>query len=30
MLIVIYKMDTGPPVEELKKAPKELKGSVTL
>jgi hypothetical protein len=30
MLTVIYKMNTGPPMEKLEKAPKEMKGSATL
>jgi hypothetical protein len=30
MLTVIYWMEIGPPMEELEKAPKELKGSATL
>jgi hypothetical protein len=30
MLTVIYKMEQGAPMEELKKVPKELKGSATL
>jgi hypothetical protein len=30
MLTVIYSMNTGPPIEELEKVPKELKGSATL
>jgi hypothetical protein len=30
MLTVSYWMDTGLPVEELEKVPKELKGSATL
>jgi hypothetical protein len=30
MLIAIYWWNTGPPMEELEKVPKELKGSATL
>jgi hypothetical protein len=30
MVIVIYWMATGPPMKELEKVPKELKGSATL
>jgi hypothetical protein len=30
MLTVIYKIEPGPPIEKLEKAPKELKGSATL
>jgi hypothetical protein len=30
MLTVIFGWNTGPPMEELEKVPKELKGSATL
>jgi hypothetical protein len=30
MLTIIYRMNTGSPVEELEKVPKELKGFATL
>jgi hypothetical protein len=30
MLTVIYRMEQGPPMEKLEKAPRELKGSATL